>query len=128
MMPRTIPSLLLCLAASTVAAACADESPTGSAVDELSAENGPITAAEILARADYWYQIRWNGDMTYNQGASHVDPEGKPYRRDCSGYVSMAWHLDHSRVTFQPDSLANVAMRISRDALQPGDLVLASEG
>jgi len=127
-MPCAKIRILLSLA--LLAASCADPDlgGTGTVGEELSTVNGPIPASEILSRADTWYQHRWDSNMTYDQGGSHVDPAGKSYRRDCSGFVSMAWHLDHSRVTFQPDSLANVAERIAKDALQPGDLVMASNG
>src|SRR5262245_20342153 len=111
---RLLPVIALLL----VGASCAVD-------EELSEVSGWISTPEILQRADFWYQHRFDGDMTYDQGRYHADPQGKLYRRDCSGFVSMAWHLDHSRVTYQPDSLANVARRISKDELQPGDLVMA---
>lgn len=43
------------------------------------------------------------------------------YRTDCSGFVSMAWGLDQSYVTW---SLPEVARPISKEDLQPGDILL----
>ncbi|WPR53072.1 hypothetical protein SJI45_20435 [Streptomyces sp. S399] len=43
------------------------------------------------------------------------------YRQDCSGFVSMAWNLGRSEWT---GSLASVAERITKDDLQPGDILL----
>jgi hypothetical protein len=43
------------------------------------------------------------------------------YRTDCSGFISMAWGLDQSYVTW---TLPEVARPISRDELQPGDIML----
>ena len=53
-----------------------------------------ITRSEVIARAQYWYDHRDDADMTYTQGDGAPDPNGDKYRRDCSGYVSMAWHLN----------------------------------
>ncbi|MFJ5925004.1 Ig-like domain-containing protein [Kitasatospora sp. NPDC092948] len=55
--------------------------------------NGPISAAEILSRAQSWV----NEAVPYNQGAFKTDANGT-YREDCSGFVSMAWHLDQSLI------------------------------
>jgi hypothetical protein len=57
---------------------------------------GTITRAEILDRAQYWVDQGHTYDM---EGVHVAGPDGKTYRRDCSGLVSMAWRLDHSYVT-----------------------------
>jgi hypothetical protein len=64
---------------------------------QASTVDGPITRQEILNRAQYWV----DQGITYTQtGPWFRDPEGdKTYRRDCSGLVSMAWHLSTSYVT-----------------------------
>lgn len=61
--------------------------------------NQKITRSEVIARAQYWY----NKDLTYSQTATADDPSGTSYRTDCSGYVSMAWHLDPSGLS-APDT------------------------
>jgi hypothetical protein len=43
------------------------------------------------------------------------------YRQDCSGFVSMAWSLPENEWT---GSLDTFGVRISRDQLQPGDMLL----
>jgi hypothetical protein len=75
----------------------------------------------VISRAQFWL----NKGIVYNNDGSYPDPQGKNYRTDCSGYVSMAWHLDHSRVTFDPDNLANVATLIGKNDLRAGDLMMA---
>jgi hypothetical protein len=53
---------------------------------------GPITRAEVIARAKYWYD---RGDTWYSQDQNDAisDGDGHKYRPDCSGLVAMAWHL-----------------------------------
>ncbi|MYQ59478.1 hypothetical protein GTY68_19970 [Streptomyces sp. SID4926] len=43
------------------------------------------------------------------------------YRQDCSGFVSMAWDLRSNQWT---GSLASFGERITKDELQPGDMLL----
>ncbi|MEY9862746.1 hypothetical protein ABH935_008394 [Catenulispora sp. GAS73] len=62
---------------------------------------GPITSAEMMSRAQLWV----DNAVPYNQNASAPDPEGRQYRTDCSGYVSMAWHLSDSLVVTDPAPL-----------------------
>ena len=50
-----------------------------------------ITRSEVIARAQYWYDER--ADIPYSMSGTFADPQGDLYRTDCSGYVSMAWHL-----------------------------------
>ena len=62
--------------------------PAGAA----SARGGPITRSEVIWRAQYWVDHQ---PGPYDQGGYSPGPGGDHhYRRDCSGYVSMAWHLD----------------------------------
>src|ERR1041384_4438800 len=58
---------------------------------------GTIARSEIIARAQNWV----NRGLTYDMdGAWATDLEGgHTYRRDCSGLVSMAWHLGSSLTT-----------------------------
>ncbi|MFE6775477.1 hypothetical protein [Streptomyces sp. NPDC057702] len=85
----------------------------------LSSAAGPITRSEVLERARYWYDRRSN--IPYNQGATYKDSSGRAYRTDCSGYVSMAWHMSYSADT---RALADAETRpISRGDLRPGDIL-----
>ncbi|MCX5070344.1 VCBS repeat-containing protein [Micromonospora lupini] len=68
-----------------------------SAPAQASTIEGPISRSEVLSRAQNWV----DRDLTYTQtGSWATDVDGdKTYRRDCSGLVSMAWHLNTSYVT-----------------------------
>ena len=79
-----------------------------------SSVGGPITRSEVLARAQYWVDKH----VPYSQTVYAPDPQGRGYRSDCSGYVSMAWHLSSSLVT---QTLPQVSNQISYDDLLPGD-------
>ncbi|HZM75109.1 MAG TPA: VCBS repeat-containing protein [Candidatus Limnocylindrales bacterium] len=87
---------------------------------EASAVDGRITRAEILQRADYWYRQGYVRDVD----VYYPDPSGRLYRSDCSGLVSMAWHLSTSRSTA---TLPEVATRITVAQLQAGDILLAQK-
>jgi hypothetical protein len=84
-----------------------------------SKEGGAISRAEVISRAKYWYEHR--GSIPYTTtGATHRDPDSAnhDYRRDCSGFVSMALHLKTSLSTV---TLPDVGTKISRSAMRPGD-------
>ncbi len=84
--------------------------PAGSEV------NGPITRAEVLARAQTWVdQAIW-----YDMGGAAPDPQGRSYRTDCSGFVSMAFHLDQSLSTV---TLPERFTQIDPNSMVPGDIV-----
>lgn len=70
-----------------------------------------ITRPDILARASAWvrHRVRYS-QSSYFQG----------YRRDCSGFVSMAWKTGRS---YTSSTIAAVAHRIPITRLQPGDAV-----
>jgi len=73
---------------------------------------GLISRATVLARGNTWVRAR----VPYNQ---HSHYEG--YRQDCSGFVSMAWDLTSSRVTW---TLPAVSTRlVSTSQLLPGDIL-----
>lgn len=87
---------------------------------------GAIGRDEIINRAQYWYQ-QSNGDPGFVRDLDVYppDPEGRGYRSDCSGLVSMAWKLPTSystgtlpEVAFELDSLAD---------LRRGDILLAQK-
>lgn len=77
-----------------------------------------ISQSEVIARAHYWL----SENVQYSQSASHRDPQGRQYRTDCSGFISMAWHLGESRNT---GTLTDAARQLgSREDLEPGDILL----
>ncbi|TDQ00521.1 hypothetical protein [Labedaea rhizosphaerae] len=84
-----------------------------------SARGGPITRSEIIWRAQYWVDHQ---PGPYDQGAYSPGPGGDyNYRRDCSGYVSMAWHLDSNPWT---GSLwDSYSFPIARADLRAGDIL-----
>jgi hypothetical protein len=82
-----------------------------------------ITRAEVLTRAENWFKQR--AQIPYNQGGKFPDEEGQAYRTDCSGFVSMAWHLT-SQVNTR--SLPSIAHVIAKSDLQTGDVLDAAQG
>jgi hypothetical protein len=68
---------------------------------------------DVLVRAQSWI----NEHVMYSQSHYHTNRYGH-YRQDCSGYVSMCWHLPRSYVTW---TIMQVAHRISWAQLLPGD-------
>ncbi|GAA0625313.1 hypothetical protein GCM10010174_50830 [Kutzneria viridogrisea] len=90
----------------------------GTAPATASSVGGQITRDEVLSRAQDWI----NEHVPYSQSRSWTDANGT-YRQDCSGYVSMAWHLpklpgggDYSTAT-----ITQVTNTIARGDLKPGD-------
>src|SRR4051794_19313696 len=88
-------------------AAGAAPSTGGVAAKPASSVGGSIKRSEALSRARYWL----NKGIVYNMNGSHRDPQGRMYRTDCSGYVSMALHLGSSLSTV---TLPGVGHRISK--------------
>ena len=72
---------------------------------------------EVIRRAKTWVER----GVPYSMEAYTNGPDGKPYRTDCSGFVSMAWGLDNSYSTV---TLPQVAHPIPKEELQPGDILL----
>jgi hypothetical protein len=110
-----------------VAAASALLPATAPAAHADDVTGQPITRSEVIARAQYWY----SKSLTYNEGGFADDPEGKAYRTDCSGYVSMAWHLPTPN-NYAPDTgqlaTSTYTTEISSSPssstdLQPGDIL-----
>ncbi|MFI9568274.1 NlpC/P60 family protein [Streptomyces rishiriensis] len=73
----------------------------------------PTTRADIIRRAEQWVLAQ----VPYSMSAYWHDG----YRQDCSGFVSMAWNLPGNELT---GSLDQFGTRISREELQPGDILL----
>ncbi|AYN41142.1 peptidoglycan-binding protein [Streptomyces dangxiongensis] len=83
--------------------------PSGSTAAPVPA----TTRTEIVNRARTWVAAR----VPYGMDAYW--PDG--YRQDCSGYVSMAWGLPGNEWT---GSLGRFGVRITREELRPGDILL----
>ncbi|WP_326735886.1 C40 family peptidase [Streptomyces sp. NBC_01022] len=98
--------------------ASAGQGPETAVSDEAgaaAAASAPtITRGDVIERAKTWVGIGLN----YSWTGSH-----NGYRTDCSGYVSMAWHLGSSMTT---DTFAGngVIESISKGDLKPGDALL----
>ncbi len=71
-----------------------------------------ITRDKIIERANSWVKKK----VRYSQRSYY-----KGYRRDCSGFVSMAWKLKRSYTT---RTISSRAKRIPIKSLKPGDAVL----
>ena len=84
----------------------------------VSVVGGRITRTEVMQRAQGWVD---NQPGPYTHYAKSWDPtHTRTYRRDCSGYVDMAWHLDSDQSTH---NLSQVADPISRSDLKAGDVL-----
>ncbi|PBC71180.1 VCBS repeat protein [Streptomyces sp. TLI_235] len=86
-----------------------------------SAVGGQISRSEVLARAQSWVDEA----VPYSQSAYKTDSNGT-YRQDCSGLVSMAWHIDTTgtNMGFTTTSMGQYATQLgSLDDLQPGDAI-----
>jgi hypothetical protein len=70
-----------------------------------------ITRTEVLKRANSWIKKH----VKYSQSAYY-----QGYRRDCSGFVSMAWKL---KTSYTSSDIGSVAHKISWSRLKPGDAV-----
>lgn len=72
----------------------------------------PFDGAEAVKRGKYWAYKK----IPYSQAGYRAG-----YRRDCSGFVSMAWNLPENLVTWR---IPLVAKRIGKHQLQAGDVLL----
>ncbi|MFJ9103443.1 peptidoglycan-binding protein [Streptomyces sp. NPDC102405] len=71
------------------------------------------TRADIISRAKQWIAAKVPYSMS--------DYWSDGYRQDCSGFVSMAWNLPGNEWT---GSLGQYGIKIAKDDLQPGDILL----
>lgn len=78
-----------------------------------------IMVDEVLARAVDWKEA----NPTYCQSDTYPDRHGKQYRPDCSGFVSMTWHLDMPYTTITLMSHPDVE-EIPMSEVQPGDALI----
>ncbi|WP_204044625.1 FG-GAP repeat domain-containing protein, partial [Acrocarpospora phusangensis] len=92
MLSRLISGSLGVLFATTVGLVGLTTVATPASAD--SAPGGEITRSEVLSRAQNWVtrQVKYN--LTRASGTLYTDVEGdNRYGPDCSGLVSMAWHI-----------------------------------
>ncbi len=121
MSPFASPSVTLTGFTPSPAAALGGSSSAGTPYGSSStAVMQPISRGAVLRRAQQWVLE----GVPYSQSAWWTDALGT-YRQDCSGYMSMAWHLDQ-RVNFWTGNLAVVSHPIQVSELQPGDILLSS--
>ncbi|QKW19055.1 hypothetical protein HUT16_08250 [Kitasatospora sp. NA04385] len=109
-------ALATAIAASGAVATTALTVATATIAQAASSVGGQITRSEVLSRANDWY----NRNIPYDQTATATDVGGRSYRSDCSGFVSMAWHLGSSENTDSLD-VRSLTSRVALTDLQPGD-------
>ncbi|WP_163508909.1 hypothetical protein [Fodinicola acaciae] len=115
---RSISRLVAVVAAAAAVGALALTGPAQAAGDQ---PGKYITRAEVIARAENWFAR----NVPYSQSATATDPDGAhTYRTDCSGFVSMAWHLAKTGLGSPTTvSLPEYATKISKANLKPGDIL-----
>ncbi|QES51878.1 hypothetical protein DEJ50_32550 [Streptomyces venezuelae] len=84
----------------------------GSAATSSTAARATINRSRVLERARSWV----GKGLTYSWTGTQ---DG--YRRDCSGYVSMAWGLARPGLTTDTFAARGVTYTITKDELRPGD-------
>jgi hypothetical protein len=125
---RFRPAGVASTAVAVLAGICAPVVVTATPVAAASSVGGPITRSEVLSRAMSWVgntAIHYSQD----QADAYPDVDGRRYRPDCSGFVSMAWHLDRragSTWDHSTETLPTVSHPISKEELLPGDIMLRS--
>lgn len=81
-----------------------------------SAVGGAVSRSEALSRAQFWVRFQ----VPYSMEKYENDQNQKNYRTDCSGFVSLAWHLSSSLTT---STLPSVAPLIGKADLKAGDIM-----
>lgn len=106
--------LLALSATSTMLALAVGVAPAAASVDDT------ISRSTILQRGKSWVDV----NVKYTQYDTYTNQYGT-YRRDCSGFVSMAWNLTPTGMSAPTTlSLPNYGTWLgSLDDLQPGDAV-----
>jgi hypothetical protein len=79
---------------------------------------GRISRSEVLLRARDWIHFA----VPYDVNRTAPDRNGRRYRTDCSGFVSMALHLTSSPSTVGLGS-SSLTTPIAVSNLQPGDIM-----
>ncbi|MEV0841772.1 hypothetical protein AB0I55_19720 [Actinocatenispora sera] len=111
---------LLAGAALAVAAVAA---PIAASAPAQAHTGDPITRHEVMLRAHNWM----NRNIQYSQGGTATGPKGKvTYRRDCSGFVSMAWKLKPTGMSAPVTttlSTSKYTHKIAKKNLKKGDIL-----
>ncbi|PJN23804.1 hypothetical protein [Kitasatospora sp. CB02891] len=113
-------ALAAAIAASGAIATTAVTVATATTAQAASSVGGQITRSEVLARAKVWV----DDAVPYSQSSYHTDGSGTLYRQDCSGFVSMAWHINNSGTNngFTTNTAVNYSTQLAGlDSLKPGD-------
>ncbi|EMF02140.1 VCBS repeat-containing protein [Streptomyces mobaraensis NBRC 13819 = DSM 40847] len=95
LLAATLGALVLGVTAPSQAA----PAPRAAAVKSAAATStvgGEISRTEMIQRVQYWI----DKGVPYSQSRYYPDLQGRSYRTDCSGLVSMAWHLPISATTW----------------------------
>uniref|UniRef100_A8M891 PLL-like beta propeller domain-containing protein n=1 Tax=Salinispora arenicola (strain CNS-205) TaxID=391037 RepID=A8M891_SALAI len=97
-------------------------------VQASSTVGGSISRTEVLTRAEWWVNT-YGVIYSQNQNDQKPDPDGHPYRPDCSGFISMAWHLPKKsdgwdRNTGDLDAFGDTTYLSNLGELLPGDAIL----
>jgi uncharacterized protein YraI len=95
-----------------------DATGLGECEGEPAPEDPDLSAdrQEVLDRGQTWV----DRNVPYSMEAYTNGPDGRQYRTDCSGFVSMAYGLDTSYSTV---TLTEHFTEIPKDDLQPGDII-----
>ncbi|KXX79723.1 Uncharacterized protein YraJ [Madurella mycetomatis] len=102
---------------SMVTKKCSSGGGGGGSSGGTSSYKGKISRDEIIARGQYWIKRH----VPYSMSKTYPDPQGRRYRTDCSGFVSMALHA--SAPGYNTVSLPQIAKRIAWKDLKKGDFV-----
>lgn len=83
---------------------------------------GSIKRSEVIERAWTWVRR----DIQYSQSGTARDAERHhTYRRDCSGFVSMVWHIRPTGMSAPwTGSLGNYSTAKAKSNLKRGDILL----
>ncbi|MBB5867456.1 hypothetical protein F4553_000835 [Allocatelliglobosispora scoriae] len=121
---RVLTTALAAIAAAAfgiVGGAASSMTATPQAAHAASSLGGQISRQEILDRAAHWLSTN---PVTYNPNATDKWDVGntRMYRRDCSGLIDMAWHLnaDPNSVGLGTSTYANP---VAKQDLKAGDIL-----
>ncbi|GIH10216.1 hypothetical protein Rhe02_82830 [Rhizocola hellebori] len=92
------------------------------------APGGKITVDTVMERAEWW-MATYGVVYSQEQSNAKADGAGEKYRPDCSGFVSMAWHLKKKsdgwdRYTGDLAGFGDTTWLSSLDLLKRGDAIL----
>ncbi|RCG27877.1 VCBS repeat-containing protein [Sphaerisporangium album] len=102
---------------------------TAAPAHAASSAGGQITRSEVLARAQHWVDQGYTYLNSSDKSTWRTGPTGgERYRRDCSGLISMVWHLTEGYYDTSVFESWIGGSRLTRlgsfNDLKPGDAVL----